>query len=99
MDEYIYLEPEFNNPERIRRERKKAQVVKKSQWWLQRLNHGFCYYCTKKFSKSQLTMDHIVPIARGGESGKGNLVVCCIQCNRNKKLGIPAESILLGLQT
>jgi 5-methylcytosine-specific restriction endonuclease McrA len=31
-----------------------------------------------------LTVDHIVPISRGGKNGLYNLQVCCSQCNRNK---------------
>jgi 5-methylcytosine-specific restriction endonuclease McrA len=30
-------------------------------------------------------MDHIVPIAKGGKSTKGNVVPCCSDCNAKKK--------------
>ncbi|MDP7176128.1 MAG: HNH endonuclease signature motif containing protein, partial [SAR324 cluster bacterium] len=33
----------------------------------------------------QLTMDHLVPLARGGRSVKSNLVPCCKSCNTQKK--------------
>jgi 5-methylcytosine-specific restriction endonuclease McrA len=36
-------------------------------------------------------MDHIVPIARGGRSTKGNLVPACKQCNNKKKQLLPME--------
>jgi 5-methylcytosine-specific restriction endonuclease McrA len=32
-----------------------------------------------------LTMDHVVPIVRGGRSNKGNLVPACKPCNDAKK--------------
>lgn len=42
-------------------------------------------------------MDHKIPIARGGKSNKGNVVVCCKACNNEKKYLTPAELALEGL--
>lgn len=42
-------------------------------------------------------MDHIVPVARGGKSAKGNVVPSCRACNQKKKLTTPAESVLDAL--
>jgi len=42
-------------------------------------------------------MDHIVPLARGGKSIKGNIVPSCMEYNRKKKLETPAEAILREL--
>ena len=36
-------------------------------------------------------MDHVVPVARGGRSVKGNVVPCCAACNRSKRFLTPAE--------
>lgn len=36
-------------------------------------------------------MDHIIPIARGGKSTKGNLVPACKACNTQKKQLLPME--------
>jgi 5-methylcytosine-specific restriction endonuclease McrA len=36
-------------------------------------------------------MDHVVPIARGGLSTKGNLVTACKACNTKKKQLLPME--------
>jgi hypothetical protein len=33
----------------------------------------------------ELTMDHVVPLARGGKSTKGNVVPACKPCNNKKK--------------
>jgi 5-methylcytosine-specific restriction endonuclease McrA len=43
-------------------------------------------------------MDHVVPVARGGRSVKGNVVACCKPCNDRKKLLTPAEQLLLARQ-
>jgi 5-methylcytosine-specific restriction endonuclease McrA len=36
-------------------------------------------------------MDHVIPLARGGRSTKGNLVPCCKACNTRKKAELPQE--------
>src|SRR5688572_21795091 len=62
-DDYFVLSPEDSDPARIKKEREKSRKLKKSQWWLTLLNQGVCYYCKNKYPPSQLTMDHIVPLA------------------------------------
>ena len=94
---YYILDPDDSDPARIKREREKARKLKKSQWWLTQLNRGVCNYCERKFKPSELTMDHVVPIARGGTSTPGNVVPACRECNRDKKLETPAERILKKL--
>lgn len=75
----------------IRRERDKARELRRSRWWQQKLAQGLCHYCGQKMKPSQLTMDHIVPIARGGTSSKGNVVITCKECNNRKKSMLPIE--------
>jgi 5-methylcytosine-specific restriction endonuclease McrA len=41
---------------------------------------GPCLYCGSPGG----TIDHVVPIARGGTHGIGNLVPCCLPCNMSK---------------
>ncbi|GJL77455.1 MAG: hypothetical protein NPINA01_04440 [Nitrospinaceae bacterium] len=80
--------------ELFRKERAKARKLRKSQWWLKKIQEGICHYCGGKFVADELTMDHIVPVSRGGKSTKGNIVVSCKTCNTNKKYYTPAEIIL-----
>ena len=75
----------------LRRERSKARELRKSRWWQNKLASGICYYCERKFPPKELTMDHLVPLARGGTSVKSNLVVCCKECNTRKKTSLPFE--------
>jgi len=75
----------------IKREREKAKVLRKSRWWQQKLAQGKCYYCRRDFSPAELTMDHVVPLIRGGKSSKGNLVTVCRECNHKKKYLLPME--------
>lgn len=75
----------------IRAERNKARDLRRSQWWRQKTADGLCHYCQKKCAPGELTMDHVVPLALGGRSVKGNLVPCCKDCNNAKKASLPPE--------
>lgn len=86
------------DPVHVAREREKARVLRNSAWWRQELERGVCHYCGKRFPVASLTMDHVVPVARGGRSAKGNLVPACQACNRSKSFLTPAEQILNQLE-
>ena len=43
-------------------------------------------------------MDHVVPIARGGESVKTNVVPACLKCNQGKKLESPIDELFKKLE-
>lgn len=94
QESYYSLEPEHVDPVRIKKEREKARKLRKTQWWLNLLNQGVCHYCHRKFLRNQLTMDHLIPLARGGVSSKGNIVPACKECNQTKKLDTPVDQIL-----
>ena len=74
-----------------RRERHKARELRQSQWWKRRCAKGVCHYCGQRVAARELTMDHIVPVARGGKSTKGNVVPACKSCNTQKKRLLPME--------
>jgi 5-methylcytosine-specific restriction enzyme A len=77
--------------EEIRRERAAARVLRGSTWWKRKMNHGQCYYCGGKVAPRNLTMDHLVPLIRGGKSVKNNIVPACKACNSKKKHLLPIE--------
>ncbi len=84
------IDPDINEAW-IRKERAKARELRKKHWWQNRIAQGICYYCEQKFPPKELTLDHIVPLARGGRSTKGNCVPACKECNNRKKNLLPAE--------
>lgn len=49
---------------------------------------GRCYYCGKK---AKLTVDHIVPLSRGGTNDPSNIVGACEHCNSSKGNKLPHE--------
>lgn len=46
-----------------------------------KLNNQLCFYCG---SNQNLTIDHIIPVARGGRHSIGNILVACKTCNSQK---------------
>ncbi len=75
----------------IKREKQKARELRKTRWWQRKISKGVCYYCGRRFSPGELTMDHVVPLIRGGKSTKGNIVPACRECNYKKKYMLPIE--------
>ncbi len=51
-----------------------------------------CQYCGEALPPSDLTFDHVVPVAQGGRKDWENIVTCCISCNRRKGGRTPAEA-------
>lgn len=86
------------DPKHVARERARAKELRQSPWWKQELAKGHCHYCGKTFAPDELTMDHILPVVRGGKSTKGNCVPCCKACNTEKAFLTPAEMILRELE-
>ena len=77
--------------EDLKRERHRARELRETQWGKRRLAKGVCQYCKRPTPPKELTMDHIVPVSRGGKSTKGNVVPCCKECNNAKKQLLPME--------
>jgi 5-methylcytosine-specific restriction endonuclease McrA len=68
---------------RRRNARRKANgIYKISKKELLRLSKTLCFYCG---SGEQLTIDHVIAIARGGTDSIGNLVSACKSCNSRKR--------------
>tara|TARA_R100001086_G_scaffold246872_1_gene179850 strand:+ start:92 stop:385 length:294 start_codon:yes stop_codon:yes gene_type:complete len=61
---------------------KVAQKIRIDVWIRDKFK---CVYCNMKYShRVQLTLDHKVPLSKGGKNTKDNLVTACKQCNGNK---------------
>ncbi len=94
MTDWVEIHKE---PQHIAREKLKAKTLRQSQWWRNKIAQGVCAYCQQTFALDELTMDHIVPLARGGRSTRGNVVPCCKACNATKRYLTPAELLLQQL--
>jgi 5-methylcytosine-specific restriction endonuclease McrA len=50
-----------------------------------------CQYCYVKFPERELTLDHVMPVVRGGKKNWENIVSACIRCNQRKGDRKPEE--------
>ena len=64
-----------------RAKRNKNGVFKILRKELKKLYNSPCFYCG---SLDKITIDHVIPISRGGTHGIGNLVSACAFCNGSK---------------
>jgi 5-methylcytosine-specific restriction endonuclease McrA len=51
-----------------------------------------CQYCHRVMNSGELTLDHVIPRSRAGESAWENLVACCHRCNNKKGSRTPEEA-------
>ncbi|MEK7405064.1 MAG: HNH endonuclease [Acidobacteriota bacterium] len=51
-----------------------------------------CQYCQRTLPSAELTLDHVVPRSRSGETAWENLVACCHPCNNRKGGRTPEEA-------
>lgn len=60
-----------------------CEKITPEQWWARiEQFHGKCAYCKKK--PKRMTLDHVVPLSRGGQHTIQNSVPCCQSCNSAK---------------
>jgi 5-methylcytosine-specific restriction endonuclease McrA len=60
----------FNDPDRRR------ELFDRDNW--------ACYYCGEKVTEENATLDHYIPISKGGDNSPDNLKTCCFICNSVK---------------
>lgn len=51
-----------------------------------------CQYCGRRFSTGELSLDHVVPRSRGGQTTWENVVCACLDCNVRKGGRTPQEA-------
>ena len=51
-----------------------------------------CQYCGHQFPTSELTFDHVIPRAAGGQTVWSNILTACIDCNLKKRDSMPNYS-------
>jgi 5-methylcytosine-specific restriction endonuclease McrA len=83
---FPYVTEEF-----IKKEKQKARELKKTHWWRVKRSVGVCHYCGGRFDIEYLTMDHVIPLSKGGMSVRENIVIACKDCNSKKKYNLPCE--------
>jgi 5-methylcytosine-specific restriction endonuclease McrA len=66
--------------------RKQKRAASRHGWRLKTFikQHGICHYCNYSTPWDFWTVDHKIPISKGGTSSKGNMVGACNACNSKK---------------
>ena len=91
----IRIDPETKRKhDRLREARKRARKraaavndLSLAQWQeIQRAYNQRCVYCGRK---RPLTMDHIIPLSKGGDHTSSNIVPACVSCNSRKAARAP----------
>lgn len=55
-------------------------------------DENVCQYCGRHFPTSELSLDHVVPRSRGGDTSWENIVCACVACNVRKGGRTPQEA-------
>ncbi len=82
---------------KYRREKAMARLVKcevrdftRADWWATLKEFDYrCAYCLRKMQR--LTKDHVIPLHRGGNHTKSNIVPACKRCNSSKGTNLLEE--------
>lgn len=88
----------------VSKSRRRARVhaaprndLTRAEWEIIKAHYGHrCVYCGRKMQR--LTMDHILPLAKGGSHTLSNVVPACRSCNARKNAGpppVPVQPLLL----
>ena len=70
----------------------KKQVVRFSRANIFIRDHHGCQYCGRRFQKTNLTLDHVIPIVQGGKKSWENIVTACKPCNQKKGGRTPQQA-------
>ncbi len=97
-----------DNPDKVSMYHKKASALRRAskrvgdkitneEWHnlCEEVNYC-CVYCGKNFTFTELTMDHLLPLSRGGQHTLSNILPACRSCNSKKGTKTFAE--YLGLE-
>lgn len=54
---------------------------------------GTCYYCDEPLYGTKVNIEHIIPKSKGGDNRKGNLVLACWLCNKEKNTKLLSRKV------
>ena len=94
--------PRYRERARTRAHRRRALGIIPDGWWDARLaaQGGRCCYCVKPFNKTgrKPTVEHIIPVSKGGNNDVRNLAIACKSCNStrgNRPPPVPVSGLLV----
>ncbi|MCS4277383.1 hypothetical protein M2390_002589 [Mycetocola sp. BIGb0189] len=72
-------------------------ITKRTRFEILRRDNYTCQYCGAKAPDVALHIDHVVPVALGGDDKPGNLIAACADCNSGKTSIQPDSPLVKGL--
>jgi len=72
--------------------KRKKDIVRFSRMNIFLRDKNRCQYCGDPFSKTYLTLDHVIPIVQGGKKSWENIVTACKPCNQEKGGRTPSQA-------
>jgi 5-methylcytosine-specific restriction endonuclease McrA len=84
---------EKNRPTKNERQLRRAKAVKEKTYLIlekeiRKLYSDPCFICGSKENQS---IDHIIPVSRGGNHSIGNMITLCRSCNSSKNARLMVE--------
>lgn len=83
----------------LRYERQPRSVLRFNRRNLFARDGHCCQYCGRSFPTHQLSLDHVLPRSRGGETSWQNVVCSCVSCNTKKGSRTPQEAHMRLMST
>lgn len=78
-------------PEHAVDNRRRTNYQARKVAYRMKLEQPWCTYCgTPETKDNPLTIDHIIPLIRGGSDARDNKCVACRRCNRRKSDAVNA---------
>ena len=74
-------------------------LSKRTRFEIFRRDEHICQYCGQKAPDVTLHVDHIIPVALGGDDKPGNLVTACVDCNQGKTSISPDSPIVAAISS
>jgi 5-methylcytosine-specific restriction endonuclease McrA len=74
------------------RPKKKRTILRFSRQHVFLRDEYKCQYCLNTFTVKDLTLDHVIPVTRGGRKTWSNIVTSCGTCNQQKGSRTPQEA-------
>lgn len=81
----------FGNSHAIKKMRADYTPPLNNRTLFQRDDH-ICLYCGGRFSKRDLSRDHVTPLSQKGQNGWTNVVTACVRCNNHKAGRTPEQA-------
>ncbi len=78
--------PEVKHAGKAKRESPNKMRAKRLVLWRKT---PFCHWCKRGLSFQESTIDHVIPLARGGTNHIKNLVIACEECNLKRGRDMP----------